>query len=144
MLQGSRQPGSYNCGGTEYSFEIRWSGFEVELVVFERRRGVADTARHGAHAVPAAAERSGLSETPNHHGINAVVGIHSALDSVSPPLSWLWKVIDLEGLWSQGSLHQLVACDCEERPTCDGDDLEEEPHLASEVSEVICSLPQLQ
>lgn len=134
MLQESTQPVPYNYGGTGYSTEIRRSGFEVGLVVFEMERGAADTAKHGesypipGHAVPAA-ESSGLSG----HERGAVVGIHSALGSVSLPLSWPWKGTDLAGSLSPVSLHRLVACDCGERPTCDGDDLVEEQHLAFEV-----------
>jgi hypothetical protein len=121
-----------------YLIEIRRSGFEVELVVFARGRGAADTVRYGErhptpdHVVPAA-ERSGLSEILSDHERDAVAVIHSALGSVSPLLSWPWTGTDLAGSLSPESLHRLVAGDCGEKPTCDADDLVEEPRSAIEI-----------
>jgi hypothetical protein len=82
-----------------YSIEIRRSGFEVEPVVFARGRGAASTVRCGerhpfhVHAVPAA-EHSGLNAILIGHERDVVVVIHSALGSVSLPLSWPWTGTD--------------------------------------------------
>lgn len=101
--------------------------FEVELVVVEKTRVAADTARYEercpipAHFVPA--QCSGMSEILSDHGRGAAVVIHSALGSVYQPLSWPLRGTDSTEWMSPTSLHRLVACDYEERLTCDGADL---------------------
>lgn len=116
-----------NYGGTGCSIEIMWWVFEAELVVVEKMRVTADTARHEercpipAHFAPA--ECSGMSEILNGHARDAAAVIHSARGSVYQPLSWPLGGTDSTEWMSPTSLHQLVACDYEERQTCDGADL---------------------
>lgn len=101
--------------------------FEVELVEVEKMGVAADTARHEercpipAHFAPA--ECSGMSEILSGHARDAAVVIHSALGSAYQHLSWPLRGTDSTEWMSPTSLHRLVACDYEERLTCDGADL---------------------